>query len=497
MSLINTASVHKEDFLYNFYRMCKDSIDKKEEGQPYAYIVPSNQHDYPTALKLLDILMFGGVEVYRATGDFLADGKLYPAGSFVVLMSQLYRPYAQALLENQVYPDLREKIGDEPIPPYDNAGWTLPLQMGVTCEPVEKPFTFAMEKLENVPYPPVNPLADNAPYVVLDCANNLSYSVVFSLLKDKAEVYRSVERIESEDFSASAGSFIIKNTPTVHKVLVPLLERHQLASHALEKVDLIQKRPLTASRVGLYQSWRASIDEGWTRYVFDDLEIPFATLHNEDFREIKKNKADLRKNFDIIVFADESPEIIKTGKPAPDSRWAAYFTENPPPYDGGIGEEGITALKNFVSEGGILVCMNNAGKLALKEFKMPAENFMEKVDRKKFFCPTSLLKVKIDNNTPIGYGMPEEAAVVFSESPVFSTRLPSGDWDRKVVANFPADHILMSGWLLGEEMIARKPAVVDFKFKKGHIVLIGFHCQHRAQSHGTYKFLLNSLLYPQ
>ena len=210
-----------------------------------------------------------------------------------------------------------------------------------------------------------------------------------------------------------------------------------------------------------------------------------------------KSKADLRKNFDIIIFADEAPEIIKTGKPAPDSRWAAYFTENPPPYNGGIGEDGVTALKNFVSKGGILVCMNNAGKLALKEFKMPAENTMEKVDRKKFYCPTSLLKVKVDNKSPIGYGMPEEAAVVFSESPVFSTRLPSGDWDRRVVASFPADHILMSGWLLGEEMIARKPAVVDFSFKKGHIVLIGFRCQHRAQSHGTYKFLLNSLLYPQ
>ena len=75
--------------------------------------------------------------------------------------------------------------------------------------------------------------------------------------------------------------------------------------------------------------------------------------------------------------------------------------------------------------------------------------------------------------------------------------MPSGDWDRKVVASYPREDVLSSGWLLGEEYIARKPALVDFTYKKGHIILVGFRCQHRAQSHGTYKFLLNSLLYPE
>jgi hypothetical protein len=64
------------------------------------------------------------------------------------------------------------------------------------------------------------------------------------------------------------------------------------------------------------------------------------------------------------------------------------------------------------------------------------------------------------------------------------------------VASYPAEDILMSGWLLGENLIARKPALVDVRYKKGHIILIGFRCQHRAQSHGTFKFLLNALLYP-
>ncbi len=65
------------------------------------------------------------------------------------------------------------------------------------------------------------------------------------------------------------------------------------------------------------------------------------------------------------------------------------------------------------------------------------------------------------------------------------------------MAAYPEDEILMSGWLLGEEYLARKAAVVDTKWKDGRIILIGIRCQSRAQSHGTYKFLLNALLYPK
>lgn len=498
MSLVKTAHLHKEDFLYNFYKMCKESIEIRPEGQPFAFIIPEDQRDYPTTLRMLEILMFGGIEIHQAKEDFAADGKLYPAGSFVVLMSQPYRPYAQSLLEKQKYPDLRESSGDNPIPPYDNAGWTLPLQMGAACDRIEKPFKTALEKLEKVPYPSITPPEQSASYIILDTRKNASSSVVFSLLKEKAEVYRSKDCIKADHFHACPGSFIIKNTPQVQKQLPGLLKKWHLTAYELENVDNIPKNPLKSHRIGLYQSWRSSMDEGWTRFVFDDLGIPYTTLHNKDFKGKNKKKADLRKSFDVIVFADESPEIIKEGKPDPTSRWARYFTEMPPPYKGGIEKEGVEALKDFVAQGGILVCMNNAGRLVLKEFKqIPASNILEKVDRSKFFCPTSILKVKVDNKSPIGYGMPKEAAVMFSRSLAFRTSVPSGEWDRQVVASYPKEKILMSGWLLGEKYIARKPALVDVKYKKGHIILIGFRCQHRAQSHGTYKFLLNALLYPE
>jgi len=135
--------------------------------------------------------------------------------------------------------------------------------------------------------------------------------------------------------------------------------------------------------------------------------------------------------------------------------------------------------------------------MAIKEFQPPVRNALERVERSRFFCPTSLLKIEVDNTSPIGFGMPEEAALMFSRSLAFSTSVPAGEWDRKVVASYPKEDILLSGWLLGEEHLSREAAVVDTTFQKGHIIFIGGRCQHRAQSHGTYKFLLNALLYPE
>jgi hypothetical protein len=155
-------------------------------------------------------------------------------------------------------------------------------------------------------------------------------------------------------------------------------------------------------------------------------------------------------------------------------------------------------LKAFVQNGGILVTLNDACKLAIKEFEPPARNILEKVEPTKFFCPMSILKLRVDNTSPIGYGLPEMTPAVFTGSPALETWTPlTTDWDRKVVAAYPEDEILLSGWLLGEDVIARKAAVVDTRYMKGRVILIGIACQARAQAHGTYKFLLNALLYPE
>lgn len=312
-------------------------------------------------------------------------------------------------------------------------------------------------------------------------------------------MFRSKEKIKTEKFTAASGSFIVKNTAAVQKLLPDLLKKWHGQAFGLDSISDIPASPLKNPRIGLYQSWRSNMDEGWTRYVFDDLGVPYTTLRNKDFKPTKKGKkeekVDLKAKYDVIVFASESANVIK-GSPSPTARRGRPSTPMPAEYEGGIGKEGVDALKSFVEKGGILVTLNSACELAFSEFQPPASNALEGVSRTQFFCPTSLLKIEVDNTTPIGYGMPHEAAAMFSRSMAIRTRTPSVEWDRKVVASYPEEDILLSGWLLGEETIARRAAVADMKFKKGHIILIGFRCQFRAQSHGTYKFLLNSLLYP-
>ncbi|OGD29035.1 MAG: hypothetical protein A2Y56_12065 [Candidatus Aminicenantes bacterium RBG_13_63_10] len=500
-SLIKTAYLHKNDLLYNFYRMNRASIKDRSKGEPFAYIVPARQNDGLTALKMLQVLMFGGVKVHKARRDFTVGSTLYPAGSFVIKLSQPYKPYAWALLQRQKYPDIRQYPGGPPVPPYDNAAWTLPLQMGVACDEIMSPFEADLELMDSVALPPVAAPGDS-PYLALDSRLNASFAAAFGLLKEGVEVFRSKGGFTAGTLEAPAGSFIVKKSAQAAKVLPGLLEKWRLTAHGLNDISGIPVSRIKNPRVGLYQSWRSNMDEGWTRYVFDDLNIAFTTLHNTDFKPAKGSKektVDLGAKFDVIVFADEDPDIIKTGKPNPNSEWARYYRQMtvPPEYEGGLEQAGVDALKAFVEKGGIVVTLNEACLFAARELGAPARNVLEKMERTKFFCPTSILRLEVDNTLPMGYGLPEETAAVFADSVALDTWVPPAEWDRRVVARFPKDGVLLSGWLLGEDVISRKAAVVDSSFKKGRVILIGIRSQHRAQSHGTYKFLLNALLYPQ
>ncbi len=502
-SVIKTAGLHKEDLLFNFYQMNKISVEKTDKGQPYAFVIPAVQRDYPTMLKMLEILKMGGVEIHRAKADFVAGGRFYNAGSFVVKTAQPYRTYAWSLLERQKYPDMRQYPGGPPIPPYDNAAWTLPLQMGVLCDEVEEPFEATLEMIGAVPYPKV-PAQGKSEYFILDSRVNASYALALALLKDGAEVWRTKAKAVVKGHDLQPGCFIVKSSAGVKKALPALAEKLNLAVLDVDDVSALAKAPVKFPRIGLFQSWRANMDEGWTRYVLDDMSIPYKSLHNDDVKGTKEKKPDLRAEFDVIIFADENTATIKGSRPgaAPggaESAAGRMFRQSPmpPEYDGGIGQEGVDALKAFVEKGGRMVALNRAVEFAISDFGAPARNALTGVDRTKFFCPTSILRLLVDNETPIGYGLPKEAPAMFVNSLALDTFSPPYGWDRKVVAAYPADEILMSGWLLGEEHLARKAAVVDTKWKDGRIILIGVRCQSRAQSHGTYKFLLNALLYPE
>ncbi|MDX1390550.1 MAG: peptidase, partial [Acidobacteriota bacterium] len=111
-----------------------------ETRDPRGYIMSADQPDFPTATKLVNALLEGGVHVHRATSDFAVGGTQHPAGSYVVKSAQAFRPHVLDMFEPQDHPNDFQYPGAPPTPPYDNAGWTLAMQMGVEYDRILEGF---------------------------------------------------------------------------------------------------------------------------------------------------------------------------------------------------------------------------------------------------------------------------------------------------------------------------------------------------------------------
>ena len=255
----------------------------------------------------------------------------------------------------------------------------------------------------------------------------------------------------------------------------------------VEDLDLGKPVPLKKTRVGVYRGWVKSIDEGWTRLVFDEFGFNYVQLDNERVR-----KGELIKDYDVIVLPRMNPDRIIDGVDSESD--GSSLQSMPPEYQGGITSAGVEALETFVSSGGVLIAMREAALLPIEHFGIPVREDLKGLSNTEFFCPGSLVRIKVDNENPLGYGMPETGYAFYSSGLPLATMIPAvEDRDRRVVARYADDNILASGWLIGENYMRGKPAVVDVKYGKGHIVLFGFGVQNRAQTWGTFKFLFNAV----
>lgn len=491
-SAIHTVYQRKMDFLLNFYRMNKDGIEAP--GGEGAFIVPATQRDPLTVLKMVQIMRLGGLEVQQAEEAFVASGRSFPAGSFIVPLAQPYRPYAVTLLDRQRYPDMRQYDGGPPIAPYDNAAWTLPLLMGVDSVRVDQPVTARVKPVGEVTYPVVTWPSRHARYLVLDSALNGAYAVASAILAQGGAVMRALEPLKTAGRIFAPGAFVITNDEHLPNTAESLLQKWHVPAVPLDTVQGIRMGALKRPRIGVYQSYQSNMDEGWTRYVLDELGIPYVTLHNNDLRDAKTSG--LQAAVDVLILPSEDPEVIVTGQRA-GGQGRGPRGPMPPEYEGGIGRDGVDALKAFVKAGGTIVAVNEACGLAFRDLDAPAADALKGVDRTKFFLPNSIVRISVDPNTPLGFGMAPVSAAMFSNGVVMDTFDPGrADVERQVVATYPPDNILLSGWLIGGERMAGKAAVVDVKSGNGRVVLLGFRPLYRAQSHGTYKLLLNALFYP-
>lgn len=233
-----------------------------------------------------------------------------------------------------------------------------------------------------------------------------------------------------------------------------------------------------SARIGLYRSYAAPMDEGWTRWVFDTWKVPYVPVVDSIMRAGK-----LREKFDAIVLPDQAPIELLEGLPS-----HVY----PAPYPGGLGREGVQALRQFVEDGGTLVTLNDASRFAIEQLLLPLRNVLEGVPDDEFYAPGAIFRLELDTEHPIARGMPQQSVAWFEDGPAFAVLDSSVV---RVIGRYPADpaQLLRSGWVLHPERVAGRAALVEVRLGQGRVILFGFRPQYRGQSLATYPLLFNAL----
>jgi len=242
----------------------------------------------------------------------------------------------------------------------------------------------------------------------------------------------------------------------------------------------------------IYRSSVPGNDEGWTRWIMDSKSIDYGVLTDKELRAgitIFKPSPSVTGKYYVILIPDQPARTLLEGY-----RSGAM----PPEYAGGLGPEGVRHLRDFVETGGTLVFLNRASNFAIEQFKLPLRNVVAGLPRTDFYVPGSILRIELDTSHPIASGMPKETIAWAEDSPVFevvddpNATVPASNV--RVIASYSADKDpLLSGWLLGGDLIKGKAALVEVKMGKGRVILFGFRPQYRAQSLATYSLFFNAL----
>ena len=487
-ALQDMAARNRETVLRNQYLKAMRQTERGASGSPNAYVIPSTQHDPLTAVKMVNMLMLSDVEIQIAESQFSVGGRSYEEGSFVVSLAQPKMGLVRNLLGQTFYPDntwTRDRDGS-PLRPYDSSTHTMSEIMGVQVDPVDGGMMGDLRVL-TAAIPVAGTVESGSTYHVLDGRLNDSFRAANLLLASGG----TVQRVTAANGSLRQGDFIVSGAASA---LNDVARETGVDFTAIGSVPSSGVVGVEAPRIGMYQRYGGgNMEEGWTRLVFEQFDFPYTSIMDAEIQA-----GNLNASYDVIVFPHDSYRAI-TGMPGTGGggggrRGGGRGGNTPPDYRSGIGEDGVQAIRDFVESGGRLVTMGGATDFAIQVFSLGVRNALTGLDTKDFFCPGSTLHVDIDNSDPIAWGMPDDGLALFWESPAFVIN-PARDSDRyRRVVTYADRDILQSGWLIGEEYLSKRAAVVTAEVGEGEVVLLGIRAQHRAQTHGTYKLLFNALI---
>ena len=454
------------------------------------YIIPSDQPDFPTAVKFVNALIKSGIMIQRATTEFKVQGKQYPAGSYIVKTNQAFRPHILDMFEPQDHPNDFQYPGGPPVRPYDAAGWTLAFQMGIKFDRIQDGFDGPFERIEygKLQSPPAAKVATSSGGYLLNTEVNNSFIVVNELLKAGIEVFRTSNPIEG----VPAGSFYIPGNG------YSILKKSglELGVNAIVTKKPVGLTKIIPARIALFDQYGGSIPSGWVRWIMEQYHFAFQVIYPQEI-----DKGDLNSKYDVILFISGGIPSLGRTFPARASREEGV----PEEYKSWIGnitvEKSIPQLKSFMEKGGVVVTTGNSTSLAY-HLGLPVKSALSELQPdgreaalsgNKYYIPGSILKAFVDQKQPENWGMGEEVNMVFDNSAVFKLNPEAVRMGVKPLAWFGKQDPLQSGWAWGQSYI--KDGVIAFvaPVGKGKLYACSTEITFRGQAQTTFKMLFNQL----
>src|SRR5687767_1218833 len=504
---------HRETFLKNYLAKAERMIERGQRSAPFAFVIPRNQKHSAEAADLVNLFRAQGSEVHVATSDFRlkSGGKdtattAVRAGDWIVRLDQPYSATVRTLLAIQKY-----KVEDPP--PYDDTGWTLDALRHVeTIKAADSTIlTKPMQLLATDANVRGTVTGNGGTLVVKHLGDWRSAVLPWKLGNARANVAQAAFTVDKVTYPA--GTFLLENPSAATKEAVQSLGLTGVMSGS---PITVAKRAITVPRVALMHSWLETQNEGWIRYAFDQMGIPYTYISDQQLR--RPNALD---RFDVVVYPHVSGPVasLVNGRPmiGPAIPWKkSAATPHLGKWDEtddvrpGMGFDGLSTLRKFVERGGVLLTTGNSSNLPIA---MGFTSNLSVITTTALNARGGIYRAQpVATASPILYGYDAGSfPIYFNQSPVMSVTPRDTTAENlgidpaivaareaaraKVILRFhpTADSLLVSGILAGGSELAGRAAVVDAPVGKGHIVLFGIRPLWRWQSQGSFAMAINAI----
>jgi hypothetical protein len=514
---------HRITFMENFVAKAERTLRRGLTGAPYAYLVPRGQRRAAEAADLVNLFRRHGVEVHEATGpislqrnpaqpDTAASGKVaVQAGDWIVRMDQPYTQTVRSVLAVQRFK------ADDPAP-YDDTGWTLDALRHVETVAIADSSVLAkpMRLLDRDAAASGAVAGQGTTYLIPHLGDWRSAVLPWKVSGARVAVAETAFSVAGRAYSA--GTFIVSDAP-VGTVSAAARELG-LSAHATNAAPKVASHPIALPRIALMHSWRETQNEGWVRYTFDRLGIPYTYISDQTPR----NPGALDR-FDVIVFPHVSapPATLLNGAPmvGPPIPWkksalTPHLGVNDETDDirPGMGLEGAAELRRFVERGGLLLVEGATDQLPISLGFTPTVSTTEP---RSLRARGGVFRARaVQHASPILYGYERETfPVFFSQTPLLSVQARdtsvtgreqreamapevAGEIERqraRVVLEFhpKVDSLLVSGLLVAGDELAKKAAVIDAPLGRGRVVYFAIRPFWRWQTQGSFALALNAI----